>query len=157
LKPLVEEPAPVAAAPTPEAPPPMAEAPHGPNPWVLVAGSAVTAGGLATGLMLTLFAADNADKVERLGDSLVGVDCDPPTLGACQELADAAQAHDRQVRWARVSFAVGAVAGVSTIVYAVIASSDGRPAAAAAQAPAKPVFGVALERGGGRLLLDGRF
>ena len=119
--------------------------------------TSLTAGGLATGLMLTLFAADNADKVERLGDSLVGVDCDPPTLGACQELADAAQAHDRQVRWARVSFAVGAVAGVSTIVYAVIASSDGRPAAAAAQAPAKPVFGVALERGGGRLLLDGRF
>jgi PEGA domain len=155
LKPLVvEEPVPVAAAPAPE-PLPMEEGRQGPNPWLLVAGSAVTAGGLATGLMLTLFAADNADEVDRIGDSLVGVGCETSPRDACQELADAAAAHDRQVRWARVSFTVGAVAGVSTIVYALLASSDGEPSAASALH--EPVLGVALESGGGRLVLDGRF
>lgn len=156
LKPVVvEEPAPAVAAPTPE-PTPLADVERGPNPWVLVAGSVVTAGGLATGIMLSLFAADNADKVDRIGESLVGVRCVEPPTGACKELSDAAEAHDRQVRWARVSFAVGAVAGISTIVYAVIASSGAGQPATAADARGHGL-GLALDDGGGRLVFDGTF
>ena len=134
----------------------MVDVERGPNPWLLVAGSAATAGGLATGLMLSLFAADNADKVDRIGDSLVGMRCTEPPTGACKELADAAEAHDSQVRWATVSFALGAAAGISTIVYAVLASSGGgqRPPADAAAARG---VGLALEDGGGRLVFDGTF
>jgi hypothetical protein len=156
LRPVVieepEPPAPVAAVA--EAPP-MVDVERGPNPWILVAGSVATAGGLATGLMLSLFAADNADKVDRIGDSLAGVRCTEPPAGACRELADAAEAHDSQVRWATVSFALGAAAGVSTIVYAVLASSGGgqRPLAE----PEGTQVGFAWEEGGGRLVLDGTF
>ena len=154
---VAEEPVPPPPAPAASEPPlPMLDVERGPNPWVLVAGSVATAGGLATGLMLTLFAADNADKVDRIGDSLAGTSCDVPPSGACKELADAADAHDQQVRWATVSFALGAAAGVSTIVYAVLASSGGGQRAQAAARPARNV-GVALESGGGRLLFDGTF
>jgi hypothetical protein len=158
LKPVaIEEPElPAAPAAVAVEPPPMVDVERGPNPWVLVAGSVATAGGLATGLMLSLFAADNADKVDRIGDSLVGMSCTDTSTGACKELADAADAHDSQVRWATVSFALGAAAGVSTIVYAVLASSGGgqRPPADAAAARG---VGLALENGGGRLVFDGTF
>jgi hypothetical protein len=115
-----------------------------------------TAGGLATGLMLSLFAADNADEVDRIGDSLVGTRCTEPATGACKELADAAEAHDTQVRWATVSFALGAAAGVSTIIYAVLASSGGGQRPPADSAATRGV-GLALDSGGGRLVFDGTF
>ena len=158
LRPVVmEEPEPAAApvAAVSDASP-LLDVQRGPNPWLLVAGSVATAGGLATGLMLSLFAADNADKVDRIGDSLAGVRCTEPPTGACKELADAADAHDSQVRWATVSFALGAAAGVSTIIYAVLASSGGsqRPPAEAA---APSGVGLALGDGGGRLVFDGTF
>lgn len=160
LKPLVsDEPAPATPAPAPapvSAPPAALEVPQGPNPWVLAAGGLLTAGGLAAGLTLSMFAADNSDKVERLGDS-IGGSC--PGAGGraqvqCDELADAAAAHDRQVRWATVSFALGAAAGVSTIVYGLLASSarNNAPPAAGARS-----VGISVAGGGPSLVVDGAF
>jgi hypothetical protein len=103
-----------------------------------------------------LFAADNADKVDRIGDSLAGVRCSEPPSGACKELADAAEAHDNQVRWATVSFAVGAAAGISTIVYAVL-SSSGSAQRSPADAGLARHLGLAVDHSGGRLVFDGTF
>jgi hypothetical protein len=158
LKPLdvpeesVPAPIPVVAAPAP------AELDRGANPWVLVAGSALTLGGLATGLTLSMFAADNADKVDRLGDALAGGSCRAPEIESCAQLADAAAAHDRQMRWATVSFALGAAAGVSTLVYALLAGSERSSRGSAASTPSGPrALGVSLGANGTSLVLDGAF
>jgi hypothetical protein len=150
----------VAAAPVHEPePPPAPEVDRsGPNTWVLVAGSVVTAGSLAAGVTLTLFAADNADKVHQLGVELAGVDCRGSSNPQCQELSDAAAAHDNQVRWAAVSFALGAAAGVSTLVYALLASSDGgHPTAAAAPLIDPRSIGFFVAGGGPHILINGSF
>jgi PEGA domain-containing protein len=130
----------------------------GPSPWILIVGSTLTAGGLVGGLTLTLLAADNADKVERIGDTLTGVGCIAPNGRACAELADAAAEHDRQLRWATVSFALGAAAGVSTIVYALLSSSHrssmGAPSSASSVAQR---FGISVDGSGTQLYLDGSF
>jgi hypothetical protein len=152
----IDEPAPPLLPPALVAQPAPLEVPHGPNPWVLVAGGLLTAGGLATGLTLSLFAADNSDKVDRLGDSISG-GCpneNPQTQAQCEELADAASAHDRQVRWATVSFALGAAAGVSTLVYGLLASSarNNAPPATGARS-----VGVSVSEGGPLLVVDGAF
>jgi hypothetical protein len=158
---------PVAALdePVPEVPP-ASSAPlpasdverSGPNPWVLVVGGTLTAAGLATGVTLSLLAADNADKVERIGDALAGVTrCREPADDACDELSDAATAHDRQVRWATVSYALGAAAGVSTLVYALLSAASSRgPAASSA---ASTVSGVQVGVGphGTELVVRGAF
>jgi hypothetical protein len=160
LKPLVvsEEPvpapAPIAAAPVP------VELDGGPNPWVLVAGSTLTAGGLVTGLTLSLFAASNADKVDRLGDAVAGSNCREMDRDreVCAQLADAAVAHDQQMRWATVSFALGAVAGVSTVVYALVAGSERTSRGSMTSAePSRPRLGVSLGANGTSLVLDGSF
>jgi PEGA domain-containing protein len=161
LKPVeLEEPVPVAPLPEP-APPPRPEIDRvGPNPWVLVAGSVVTAGGLAAGLTLSLFAADNADKVRQLGDELEGTDCRGTGNAQCQQLADRAAAHDQQVRWAAVSFAVGAAAGVSTLVYALLASSDGgnHPVSSSAVPFIDPrSIGVSVAGGRPQFVVSGSF
>lgn len=121
----------------------------GVNPWVVVAGGTLTAGGLATGLTLSLLAADNADKVQRVAGSLTGVSCRAPAPAACDPLNDAAAAHDRQVRWATVSYALGAAAGVSTLVYALLASSTA----------SAPTSGLSVSVGGRgtELMLEGSF
>jgi len=162
LKPVVLEevavPAPSEPAPEPVAPP-QVDHHSGPNPWVLAAGGVLTAGGLAAGLTLSLFAADNADKVKQLGDSLGDTMCRAPLSGECLELSDAAAAHDRQVRWATVSFALGAAAGVSTLLYALLASSSdhgGHGGTASPSIEARSV-GVSVEDGGPRLLVTGTF
>jgi hypothetical protein len=157
LKPLTvpEEPAPI-EPPMPAAPAPAPELDRGPNAWLLVAGSALTAGGLVTGLTLSLFAADNADKVDRLGDALDPSSCRAPVSDDCVELADAAAAHDRQMRWATVSFALGAAAGVSTVVYALLAGSS-RHGAAASAGPGPHSLGVLFEANGTQFVLDGSF
>jgi hypothetical protein len=162
LKPVVlEEVAPpVPSEPVAEpATPPQVDRHSGPNPWVLAAGGVLTAGGLAAGLTLSLFAADNADKVQQLGDSLGDTMCRAPLTGECLELSDAAAAHDRQVRWATVSFALGAAAGVSTLLYALLASSSDHAAhgAAASSSIEARSVGVSVEDGGPRLLLTGTF
>jgi hypothetical protein len=157
LKPVVVElPTPVAPPPAVAAEPLPLEVHQGPNPWVLAAGGVLTAGGLAAGLTLSLFAADNSDKVERLGDTIGNEGCGggSPYQDQCAQLADAAAAHDRQVRWATVSFALGAAAGVSTLVYGLLASS--------ARANAPPPVGarsVAISLGaqGPLLVVDGAF
>lgn len=145
---------------TPEAatlPPPELER-GGPSPWILIVGSTLTAGGLVGGLTLSLLAADNADKVRRIGDTLTGVGCRAPNAPACDELADAAAAHDQQVRWATVSFALGAAAGVSTIVYALLSSSHrasvGVPSS---PSPVAQRFGISVDGSGSQLTLDGSF
>jgi PEGA domain-containing protein len=158
---VVEEPVVAVAASEPVSepvPPPQVDHHSGPNPWVLATGGLLTAGGLAAGLTLSLFAADNADKVQQIGDSLGGMTCRAPLSPQCVELSDAAAAHDQQVRWATVSFALGAAAGVSTLVYALLASSDrsSHAASASASLEARSV-GVSVEDGGPRLLVTGTF
>jgi hypothetical protein len=152
VSPVQEEaPAPLsAAAPAPVFPSPDLD--RGPNPWILVAGSVLTAGGLVTGLTLTLFAADNADKADRLR-AQIGTSCRSPSP-LCTQLDDAVAAHDRQLRWATVSFALGAAAGVSTAVYALLAGRHGAPSPSGVG----PRFvGVSLGEGGPALVVDGAF
>jgi hypothetical protein len=97
----------------------------GPNPWLLAAGGVLTAGGVAAGVTFSVLAAGNADEVEQLGDSLAGVSCRSSSLSQCRQLSDAASAHDRQRRWATVSFSAAGVFGVTTLLYGLLARSDG--------------------------------
>lgn len=161
LKPIgaMEEPAPAVETKTAPVTLPAPELDRaGPSPWILIVGSTLTAGGLVGGLTLSLLAADNADKVQRIGDSLDGYGCRAPTEPACDELSDAAAAHDRQVRWATVSFALGAAAGVSTIVYALLASSHRGSASASSPPPSfAQRVGIAIDDSGTQLLLNGSF
>lgn len=152
LKPIDE-----ASPGEPAAPPPALprdDAGGGVNPWIVAAGGTLTAGGLLTGLTLSLLAADNADKVERIRDAIGGVGCRPPVEQACRELSDAAGSHDSQRRWATVSYALGAAAGVSTLVYVLVASasSSGKPAASASDGISVGVGGQGTE-----LFLRGSF
>jgi hypothetical protein len=150
----VRDPIPVAAAPLP------VESDGGPNPWLLVAGSTLTAGGLVTGLALSMFAASNSDEVDRLGDALAGTNCRTTDRDRdlCAQLADTAAAHDQQMRWATVSFAFGAVAGVSTLLYALFAGSDATSRGSMASAEPNPrTLGVSLGANGTSLVLDGSF
>lgn len=161
LKPIAALDAPLPAATavsSAELPPPDVER-GGLNPWVLVAGGTLTAAGLVTGLTLSLLAADNADKVQRIGDSLPGGSCRLPlTAEACDDLNDAAAAHDRQVRWATVSYALGAAAGVSTLVYVLLASASGRShQAASSTTGALSDVSVGLGERGTELVLQGSF
>jgi hypothetical protein len=151
-----EEPAP---APPPPAAPALAPLPppdvdRGPSTWLLVAGSTLTAGGLLTGLTLTLFAADNADKADRLRDQIGGT-CRAPMTALCTQLGDAVAVHDRQVRWATVSFALGAAAGVSTAVYALLAGRNGSSASTGGVGPRS--LGVAFGDGGPAVVVEGAF
>ncbi len=154
--------------PSPEPLAPVAPAVHsdperdsGANPWVLAFGGALAAGGVAAGVTFSLFAADNSDKVERVGDSLGGFSCRSSNrLPACDTLSSAAAEYDRQVRWATVSFALGAAAGVSTLVYALLA----RPhrsrdhGSASHEALEKPPLLVLVDAGGSpRVLLATSF
>jgi PEGA domain-containing protein len=161
LKPIeIEEPIRVAPVREPEPPPRPEIDRSGPNPWVLVAGGVVTAGSLAAGLTLSLFAADNADEVRQLGDELAGTDCRGTGNAQCQHLSDRAAAHDQQVRWAAVSFAVGAAAGISTLVYALLASSDGdhHPSSAAATPFLDPrSIGFSVAGGKSQFVVSGSF
>lgn len=153
-----EEPVPVAASLPPVAPSSGTDLDRGANTWVLVAGSALTAGGLVTGLTLSLFAADNADKADSIRSSLGMVSCLGSTSSGCADLADTVAAHDRQVRWATASFAVGAVAGVSTLIYAIVAGSKHSNHDTTAQSVgAAQRVGVSAGRDGIGLVLDGSF
>jgi len=123
LKPVVEPP------PPRREPVPIAEprAETGPNGWVLLAGGTLTAGAVITGAVFTIAAAENADKVdllgEQLGEKLSGSDCDPG-VPECDDLQDASDAHDRQQKFALASFVVAGVAGVSTLLYGILAGGD---------------------------------
>jgi hypothetical protein len=153
----LEEPLP-APGPQPAASQPAPELERGVNPWVLVAGSALTAGGLVTGLTLSLFAADNGDKVDSLKAGLGDTNCRGSMSSACMNLADTAVAHDRQLRWATVSFALGAVAGVSTIIYAIVASAGhAGPDAMAQPVPSSQRLAVSAGKNGMQLVIDGSF
>lgn len=131
------------------------------NPWVLAAGGALTAGGLATGLTFTMLANDNAEKVERLGDTRRSDDCKGSAQLACSQLSDAAEAHDRQVLWASISFATAGAAALSTLLYALLttpsADEPEPPAAEAGSGLTPALLGVSVERGGGGLFLHTRF
>jgi hypothetical protein len=79
-------------------------------------------------------------------------------IDACVQLADAAAAHDRQVRWATVSFALGAAAGVSTIVYGLLAGSErGGHGSVAPSAQGPRLLGISVGERGTQLVLDGSF
>jgi hypothetical protein len=142
----------------PAAPQPAPELERGANPWLLLAGSALTAGGLVAGLTLSLFAADNEDKADSLKAGLGDTNCRGSTSSACMSLADTAVAHDRQLRWATVSFALGAVAGVSTIIYAIVASAGhAGPDAMAQPVSSSQRLGVSAGTNGMQLVIDGSF
>ena len=119
LKPVVEAPAPH------RDPAPIAEArvETGPNGWVLLAGGTLTAGAVITGAVFSIAAAENADKVELLGEKLSGLDCNEG-FPECDELTAASEAHDRQQHFALASFVVAGVAGVSTLLYGILAGGD---------------------------------
>jgi hypothetical protein len=112
----------------PLAPPPAAGVdtakPTGANPWLIAAGAVVTGTGLAAGVGFSLAASRNSRKVDRLGYELdaadAPVDCSMPWPG-CDELSSAARTHDRQIDWAVASFVTAGVAGVGTLVYALVA------------------------------------
>jgi hypothetical protein len=159
LKPMavLDAPAPAATMVSNAELPPRDVERGGLNPWVLVAGGTLTAAGLATGLTFSLLAADNADKVQRIGDSLPSGGCRLPlAAGACAELNDAAAAHDRQMRWATVGYALGAAAGVSTVVYVLLASASGHNQQAASPT-ATPDLNVGIGERGTELVLQGSF
>ena len=111
-----EPPARAAVAPLPE----PAE-PAGPNGWLLLTGGVVTAAGVAAGAAFTIAADGNADKVERLGETLPSVDfaCKAPN-DECAPLLSATKTHDRQQRYALASFAVAGVSGVATLLYGLL-------------------------------------
>lgn len=101
--------------------------PAGPSPWLIAAGAVVTGGGLAAGVGFSLGASRNSRKVDRLGYEIESmsppVDCTAP-LPQCSELSSAARTHDRQLAWAVASFVAAGVAGVGTLVYALVAADD---------------------------------
>lgn len=156
LRPLAHAeaaPPPAPPAPTPESMPALERERGGVNPWIVAAGSALTAGGLATGITLRVFAADNEDKARGL-QALIGPNgCSGRATPECGELFDTFSARDRQVRWAAVSFALGAAAGVSTVVYALLAGAGGgQPRAGGASD-----IGVSLHGGAPHVTLSGSF
>jgi hypothetical protein len=120
-------PVPVAHALTSPSPSPDRGRDGGPDPWLLAAGGALTAGAFAAGVTFSLYAGDNNDKVERLRSSLAEEGCVPAINPRCGELSSAADQHDRQVRWAAVSFAVAGAAGISTLLYGLLAAADAGP------------------------------
>jgi hypothetical protein len=131
------------------------------NPWVLAAGGALTAGGLVAGLTFSLLASENADKVERIGEGRETRDCARSESLWCSQLSDAADAHDRQVLWATVSFATAGVAAISTLVYALVSAtgSDDPEYApdASAGVPEPTLLGLSVHEGGGGLWFHTRF
>jgi hypothetical protein len=135
----------------------------GPNPWLLAVGGALTAGGVVAGVTFSVLAAGNADEVEQIGDSLAGVSCRSSSSAQCRQLSDAAAAHDRQRRWATVSFSAAGVVGVSTLLYGLLAGSDGGRAQGHAALPRGPsvrrpgFLAVGIDAEGSQLLWNGAF
>jgi len=124
-------------APVPEAPPPAAPAapapllepprPAGPNGWLLLTGGVLSAAAFAGGAAFTVAAGSNADKVQRLGEQLDtydGYGCKPPNLPACPPLLSATKTHDRQQRWALLSFAAAGATSLTTLLYALLGGED---------------------------------
>ena len=129
---VVEAPAP-ARQPVPVAEP---RAETGPNGWVLLAGGTLTAGAVITGAVFSIAAAENADKVDLLGEQLNGLECNEVEgVPECDDLIAASKAHDRQQRFALASFVVAGVAGIGTLLYGILAGGDdaAEPAAHAGQ------------------------
>jgi hypothetical protein len=122
LEPVVGTPVP------PRKPAPIAEQPveTGPNGWVLLAGGTLTAGALITGAVFSIAAAENADKVDLLIEQRGGLECSDG-VPECDDLNAASEAHDRQQRYALASFVVAGVAGVSTLLYGILAGGDDAP------------------------------
>jgi hypothetical protein len=149
------------SSPRSSAPPADLATPPRVNPWVLAAGGALTAGGLVAGLTFSLLASENADKVERIGDGLRTEDCRSSRSLGCSQLSEAADAHDRQVLFATVSFATAGVAAISTLVYALVSAtgSDDPEYAPGASAgtPAPALLGLSVHEGGGGLWFHRRF
>jgi hypothetical protein len=107
-----------------EAPPTV-----GPNGWLLLTGGVLTAAGLATGAALRVAATNNKDKVDRLDDELSdpNICLDKPSMPPCPELSRATETHDRQQRWALVSFAAAGVTGVATLLYGLLGGGSAEP------------------------------
>ncbi|MEY4549996.1 MAG: hypothetical protein RL685_6191 [Pseudomonadota bacterium] len=136
LQRVVKEPAPVPAPP----PLPRVQLPPvevGPNPWLLLTGSALTAGALAAGAVFSINAASSKDKAALLRADLRSFSCNTPDVIGCDELMDVTHRHDRQVRVAFASFIGAGVTGAATLLYGLLAGGGEGPAAAQGEESAK--------------------
>jgi hypothetical protein len=105
------------------------------NGWWIAAGTTLTVAGVVSGVAFSIHASDNASKVERLASGIGSVGCEQPAApAACRSLLSAASAHDRQNRWALLSYGGAGAMALSTLLYALIAGSDG-PSGGSAQHP----------------------
>jgi hypothetical protein len=119
----VPPPPPVRSAPV--APPVAVPEPAGPNGWLLLTGGVLSAAALAGGAAFTVAAANNEDKVDRLGNELAdGYTCDPPNQPQCGPLLKATKTHDRQQRYALASFATAGVTSLATLLYGLLGGAD---------------------------------
>jgi len=126
LTPVPQEPAP---PPRPVvAPSPEPAEPAGPNGWLLLTGGVVTAAAVAAGVAFTIAADANADKVNRLGETLPPFPfvCNVPN-NECGPLLSATKTHDRQQRYAFASFAVAGATGVATLLYGLLGGGADDP------------------------------
>lgn len=103
---------------------PVASAPHDsvvskPNPWILVAGGAVTVGGLVTGLVFNAKANGAFSDAEQVTDLQGNYYCTglSSTGAYCQDLRDNVKTGDRYRNYSTVGFAVAGVAAIGTVTY----------------------------------------
>ena len=88
----------------------------------------VTAAAVAAGVAFTIAADANADKVNRLGETLPPFPfvCNVPN-NECGPLLSATKTHDRQQRYAFASFAVAGATGVATLLYGLLGGGADDP------------------------------
>ncbi|HVZ37277.1 MAG TPA: PEGA domain-containing protein [Polyangiaceae bacterium] len=139
-----------AAAPPPrsEAVPPGLTIEKHPNGWILASGGVLTVAGVAAGAAFSAYAANNADKVKSLRSRLEGQSCVSTHVPECNELLEASRAHDRQARYATISFVAAGVTGMVTLLYGLLGGDyDTRePEAGTAELP-PPLLPRALAAG----------
>jgi len=95
-------------------------APSGSNPWILVAGSVVAAGGLVAGLAFNARSNNARDRVEELRSVTGSSGCYQPVSSfgkTCAELLDAGERRDSARNISSAAFAVGGIAAVGTVLY----------------------------------------
>lgn len=91
-----------------------------PNPWILVAGGVVTAGGLITGVAFHTKSNNAQDQAEELRAVTGSSGCYQPSSAlrkTCAELLDAGERRDSSRNLASTAFAVGGIAAVGTVLY----------------------------------------
>jgi hypothetical protein len=125
----------VALAPVPREPqrpalalPPEPAAAAGPNGWLRLTCGVASAAPLGAGAAFAIAADANADKAQRIAETLppFAFVCNAPNA-ECARLRSATKAHDRQQRYAVASFAVAGVTGVATLLYGLLGGGENEP------------------------------